>query len=389
MTTFRELLHAAAAPAPPRPGGFEAALQRGARLQARSRARRAAAASLAMAAIAFAAIDLTGPQEVRTVGPASTGEEADARSQEQPGPRPPFGPRPQAETRQGLSPAMPSSSPGTTVAPDATASPSEESSSSPVASGTRPEARLAFVSEGAVWTMRPDGSDRRRASSTGNHVPLAWSPDRSKLLVNDGSLGVLDVAAGTVAYIVRPDGAHVTGGDWSPDGTKVVYRTRQDDAVNVSGESWDRLWVADADGGNQRRLPIDGGLPSWSPDGSRLLFRCHRSEGSLCTSTPEGGDVRAVPVNVTSGVWSPDGEWIAGESGDRRIAVFRPDGSDLHTIGEDVFGSPTWTEDSRHVVYSRFDMDEDSGLYRVGLEGGSSVRIGDRMDAACPVMPSK
>src|SRR5690606_36320130 len=58
---------------------------------------------------------------------------------------------------------------------------------------------------------------------------------------------------------------------WSPDGTRLVFETSR----------WgpEELAVMDADGGNLRRLTFDGTVnryPVWSPDGRRIAFVSYR-----------------------------------------------------------------------------------------------------------------
>ena len=70
-------------------------------------------------------------------------------------------------------------------------------------------------------------------------------------------------------------GAHVTAGwtvpSWSPDGERLIYRVTFGD-----GNPW-ALWTADADGsGETLLLEPDGGASArrarWSPTGDRVLF---------------------------------------------------------------------------------------------------------------------
>jgi len=76
-------------------------------------------------------------------------------------------------------------------------------------------------------------------------------------------------------YVINADGSDLTqltddpAADydpaWSPDGTRIAFRSRRDGN--------DEIYVMNADGSRQRRLSQDyGERPAWSPDGRYILF---------------------------------------------------------------------------------------------------------------------
>ena len=79
-------------------------------------------------------------------------------------------------------------------------------------------------------------------------------------------------------------------------------------------------WITDADGSNQVKLPIavDGGVPHWSPDGSKLLLATFSDLGLRpATVNPDGTGlaVLAVPelpafMDISPCVWVPSGARI-------------------------------------------------------------------------------
>ena len=102
---------------------------------------------------------------------------------------------------------------------------------------------------------------------------------------------------------------------WSPDGSRLVYAHREE----LDGPP--SIWVMDADGGNQRQIVAAGDAPTFGPVG-RIAFVASPSdtEPSEVWLTDETGAEpdRVTFADVAAGVndaihptWSPDGDRIA------------------------------------------------------------------------------
>ena len=107
----------------------------------------------------------------------------------------------------------------------------------------------------------------------------------------------------------------------SPDGKSIAFDSDR------SGER--AVYVASADGANARKVSGDGyaAVPSWSPDGRRLLFvraeQGRRRVWNLWLLTLESGELRRVTTHPYGqpwgGSWFPDGRRIAYTHEDRLI----------------------------------------------------------------------
>jgi Tol biopolymer transport system component len=136
--------------------------------------------------------------------------------------------------------------------------------------------RIAFGSERdggwRVYTMNADGSDQRRLTSGPGHDNApSWSPDGKWIAfqhfdAGKPSIQVIGIdGTGTRALPESVGGSHPV---WSPAGDQIAFvRFREDDS---------QIMVANADGMGVKDLTRGSGtfadLPSWSPDGTRILY---------------------------------------------------------------------------------------------------------------------
>lgn len=181
-----------------------------------------------------------------------------------------------------------------------------------------------------LFTMRADGSDRRRIAATpSSDTQPAWSPDGGGIaFISDrdgqGQLWVMGVdGMGATPVVETADEAQNPA--WSPDGRWIAFY-----ATNADGE--DHVFVVGADGSDLRRL-APGLWPAWTPDGGSLLYG---GEGGLYRLAVAGGDpVLVIAGNVLSGELSPDGTRLACIIQDDEsvsLVVSGPDGEEPRTV---------------------------------------------------------
>jgi Tol biopolymer transport system component len=127
-------------------------------------------------------------------------------------------------------------------------------------------------------------------------------------------------------HLVNPDGSglvRLTDGPndadpaWSPDGRRIAFSRQR---AQPPGTSVRDIFIMNADGSNvvQRTNDYWSELPAWSPDGSRIAFSTNRYYDYFLVHVMSAADDGAPPrlVSFTSGwstqpAWSPDGTRIA------------------------------------------------------------------------------
>jgi len=246
---------------------------------------------------------------------------------------------------------------------------------------------------GGVVLAQPDGAGLTTVVKDWNgslgfgRGNWSFSPDGTRVVFalghgrNDAEIDVMNVDGSGFRQVVRL-AEDVAEPRWSPDGRLIVF-----EAVFDTWPSQDfDVWVVGVDGTGLRQLTTDGSTPSpggegpiginedpsWSPDGSRILFvhrdyRDFSEREHLFTMRPDGSR-RTQLTTKGSGVevepdWSPDGKRIAfvtsdGPGGSNYIATVYADGSHRRQLthpGADSFGDhqPSWSPDSKRLAFAR------------------------------------
>jgi len=171
---------------------------------------------------------------------------------------------------------------------------------------------------------------------------------------------------------------------WSPDGTMIAFAAKAGnrDAIHI-------IKVEDS-GYNQKIKPDMDAIyrPSWSPDGSKILFSGIK-DGKLDIFSVEikTGDIVRLTndfFDEATPQWSPDGTKIAfasdrldppyeqrllGISSAYDIFTMNADGSDIKRITTSPFNdrNPYWSPDGNNIVFSS-DRNGISNLYAIGLD---------------------
>ena len=169
-------------------------------------------------------------------------------------------------------------------------------------------------------------------------VPLiAYTGD----VAGESTIVVVDAAGGNKRRLA----AGGSGPIWSPDGSRVLYRSGNWPDYGIWPGTVE-LWVIDADGSNRRRLGSGGGYPLWSPDSTRIAYG---SDGLWVVNADGTGRERLVRGNAWNPIWSPDSSRIAYTDG-TNLFVADMDGTSRQ-ITSDGGADPVWSPDSSRVFH--------------------------------------
>jgi TolB protein len=194
----------------------------------------------------------------------------------------------------------------------------------------------------------------------------------------NGDIFVSDLAGDRVLNLTQ-DPAPDRHPSWSPDGSQIVFASRRND-------NWD-LYLMRADGSGLRRLTSDLGYegePEWSPDGKQIAFSAMREQNlDIYTLDLASNEQRRITDHESADsqpTWSPDGKRIAFTSwrdGNQEIYAVTLASGELQNLSVHPAPdyNPAFSPDGRKISYIS-DRDGSGNIHVVDLISGEQQNAG-------------
>jgi Tol biopolymer transport system component len=193
-----------------------------------------------------------------------------------------------------------------------------------------PDGREIVFIDGCGITIATATGTRPRCIGLGGNDPT-WSPDASQIVLekNTRDANTLQIVTrdGLLLKTIPISVGFPTNLAWSPRGDRIAFDLAYDSHAGPG------IYVVRQDGNAVDRLTTlaDDRQPSWSPDGTRILFV--RRGWELWIMDADGANERKLLVvrrargapedSTASAVWSPDATKIAFSSpGARWISIY-------------------------------------------------------------------
>jgi len=265
-------------------------------------------------------------------------------------------------------------------------------------------ALIAFVRNGDIWTMRPDGSHQRNLTKTSHIQELSptWSPSRDRIAYLRGGMGASDGRGHLTGelWTMRSDGSHkgrmhvalttqeqwrsdhMISVAWSHNGTWLALSN-----VDARGEWLCRILLLSARTGKIGKSYASGGVGvlsylHWRPDGRKIsctwsygaslapqLWIIDTASGkhSVPTYWHPSQDIGYAPLYAA---WSPKGSTIAyveaseqhslPENEVKQFLATTPVKGSGHrvfcscsSVHGDWLEAPAWSADGTKIAYER------------------------------------
>ncbi len=244
-----------------------------------------------------------------------------------------------------------------------------------------------------IWYLSyPQGELRSITNDLSAYQWLAVTADSSMLVAQRGELisniwiapgdGATSPVNGESIAVDTGRAKQITLGVGKNDGFYGICWTPEGKIIYSSDANGNRdLWIADADGTNQRQLTINAGnfnaYPSVSTDGRYIVFSSNRAGAqNIWRMDADGRNSR----QLTRGrgeyhsSLSPDGQWVIYESGESDWHLWKVpiDGGEPVQLTPFQAGKPVVSPDGKLIAYGYFD-DQMNLPWRVGImpfEGG-------------------
>jgi len=244
--------------------------------------------------------------------------------------------------------------------------------------------------EDNLYVIGPDGKNMRRITNlTPPGLQMiwgsqpSWSPDGMQIVFRrNGYIWIANRdGTGQTSVVQCIDSAHVSGAlewipFWKPDGGIFFIRHKEAQS-GVPAEI--EMAVTDVSGTEVRPLllfqPVDGGIPCWSPDGSRMAFD---KNANIWVANGDGTEQRRL-TGGRNPRWCPDGEkilYVRGNDRNEVLCIINTDGSNQTQITEpsDGINHHSWCPDSKNIAFVGA-VEGQYGLWIVSANGGDARRL--------------
>jgi len=259
------------------------------------------------------------------------------------------------------------------------------------AQGTERRGRLPWIAAAVFLLALPAswwiGDRRASTAATGSSQELSITPFTTNLGYNGeptiapdnqtiayvsdrtGRFDIFLRQVGTSADIAltRDQGDNIQPA-FSPDGRQVAFVSSRAGGSEIFYPGFDNpmmggdIWVMPALGGTPRRVARDGNFPSWSPDGTKIVFTRYRI--GLFEVAASGGDVREIKLPSTN---TGQGHYYPAYSSDSRWVFFEDNANGINAVPV-TGGAPQQIATGRHPVW---DTSSQAVIYSDSREGNN------------------
>lgn len=236
--------------------------------------------------------------------------------------------------------------------------------------------QIALQLWSGIWILDVSGGKARQVTDPTNpadeHSNPSWSPDGRYIayssLLSDGGIFIVPAGGGQARRLT--DTEFDSNPTWSPNGESIAFS-------RYTSSQGQGIWVVPSTGGASHRITpseINAQQPSWSPDGELIAFS---SDGRLYVMKPDSTSIRKVTDGPGDQLpsWTSDGSellFLSERSGSLQvwsIPVGGGKGQQVTNEAELYSHAPRWLASQKKIMYTS------QGAIRLILPDSSSSSV--------------
>lgn len=256
-----------------------------------------------------------------------------------------------------------------------------------------PSGKIVFIAStnrsytnNSIYIINPDGSNQTKLIDLGNkfsQASLSVENGQIVFIKDENKITTMNLDGSNINTLLSTKSGYYSEPSWSPDGSKIIFKFKD------SGGYSEEIDIIDKNGNNQRKVNISGitdsSKISWSPDGSKIVFSSINIDSgfNIYTSDIDGSNQKKLTKNgvFNEPSWSPDGSKIVFSGQDNSsygIGSFliNPDGSNFSLISRERIRNTSWSPDGSKVLFTDYSSQTNkSEIYTMNPDGSNITKF--------------